>query len=179
MTLRRRAFGLAALFVFRAMIRSSAALAVVAMGAQCLQVMRGQAQVPVERERLNVIDIEPAAVARRTAAENAGRVLCEVIVAQPFPFRCFIERLDHARRCALAADEWPQQPCYGQEQEPEQITERRRTAGPSTGIGPGVMQRYRQAGKILDVPGHEREVMIERRGGDHANGAPVHYAAGL
>jgi hypothetical protein len=48
------------------------------------------------RERLDVINIHPRAVMRRPAAEDAGRVLGKMRIAQPLPFRRFVEPFDQA-----------------------------------------------------------------------------------
>lgn len=93
-----------------AMIAGFAPLAAIAAGAQRLQIVRRQAQVPVIRERLDVIDIHARAVAGRAAAEAAGRLSGQVRIAQAVPFLCLVEPSDQCRRCPLAADERTQQP---------------------------------------------------------------------
>ncbi len=85
--------------------------------------MRRQAQVPVIRERLNVIDVHARAVPPRSAAENAGGVFGQVIVTQPLPFRRLVKPLHQARRCALAADKETGQPGVRLEQQGDQFTE--------------------------------------------------------
>lgn len=76
-----------------AVIAGLAAFAVIAVGAERLQIVRCQPQVPVIGERLDVIDIHARAVFRGAAAEDARRLLGKMRIAQPFPFRCFIKPL--------------------------------------------------------------------------------------
>lgn len=106
------------------MIGGFPALAVIAGRAERLQVMRGQPQIPVIRERLDVIDIHARAVACRAAAQHAGRLLRQVRIAQSFPFRRLVKPLHQARLCALAADEGPHQPGGRREDQRNQFAER-------------------------------------------------------
>lgn len=103
------------------MIRRLAPLPPIAVGAERLQVMRGQAQVPVIRERLDVVDIHARAVFRGAAAQLAGWLLCQMVVAQPLPFGRFVEPFHQARLCPLAADEGALQPNHGKKQQGNQV----------------------------------------------------------
>ena len=93
-----------------AMIAGFAALAVIADGTERLQIVRSQTQVPVVRQRLDVIDVHARAVSGRAPAEDAGRLFSKVCIAQICPCPCLVKPFHEARRRPLAANEGAQQP---------------------------------------------------------------------
>ena len=93
-----------------------AALAVVAHGAQRLQVARSQPQMPVPTQRLDVIDIHAGAVLGRPAAGEAGGRLRQLRIAQPLPLGGLIEAPDFIRGGATPAGDAPQQQRERQQQ---------------------------------------------------------------